>query len=71
MLISISKGILSVQCCVSAEDYECRHRQGDLARRKCIPATRLVSANFVSHRRGVGAMASGYNEVQLGKHVEA
>lgn len=70
MPIRISEGIPSILCLVSAEDYECRHQQGDLARRKCIPATRLISANFVSHRRGVGTMASRYSEVQLGKYVE-
>ena len=30
----------------------------------------LGSANFVSHGRSVGTLASGYSEVQLGKHME-
>lgn len=69
MSISISEGIPSIQCLVRVEDYECKHQQGDLARRKYIPVTRLISISLVSHRRGVETMASRYHEVQLGKHV--
>lgn len=64
MFISISEGILDAQCWLSAEDQEGGYQEEDWVRGIVFQGRRLVSASFVSHRRGFAAMASRHRGVR-------